>query len=239
MFLVVRGKVVVWQQKNDGTSTKICVLGEGDTFGDAHCVLGRPRDSRCQCESDCFLVEWMRRDMLVVMEQSSSRVEKMMESTAKWVGAPIMRTDSVTFSPSAASGSVKGVVLDALRSFRSTISLCLEDHEIENLAGSVRLLTCPPDCGMPAPIATLFRQGDSDETGWGVFGRSAFVLLEGEVLLTCVLEGQDEQPKEVPSLFREVFRPLFFAERPRSRGAPPKPASRTAGYEAGQPHCRL
>jgi hypothetical protein len=55
----------------------------------------------------------------------------------------------------------------------------------------------PPDGGIGAPKATLYHQGDCDEAGWGPFGRSAFLLLEGEIRLTVVLEGQDELPKEV------------------------------------------
>jgi hypothetical protein len=55
----------------------------------------------------------------------------------------------------------------------------------------------PPDGGVGAPKATLYQQGDCDEAGWGPFGRSAFLLLEGEIRLTVVLEGQDELPKEV------------------------------------------
>ena len=58
------------------------------------------------------------------------------------------------------------------------------------LSSSVRLLTCKElsaEAAVGAPVATLYRQGDSDDTGWGPLGRSAFVLLDGEISVQVLI----------------------------------------------------
>lgn len=97
-----------------------------------------------QVESDALLVEWTRRDMGVVLDLSPT-AEKKLEAVGKWLAPPILLSDSFTFSPPAvAASSVKIAILEALRLFRSSISLSIEDDEIEKLACCCRLISCPP-----------------------------------------------------------------------------------------------
>jgi CRP-like cAMP-binding protein len=87
-------------------------------------------------------------------------------------------------------------VLEAMRSFRSPLFLAMEDSELEHLAQYCRIFTVSPH----VPTATLYRQEQGSYTGWGPFGASGFLLLEGEISVCVAIDDVEN------SVEREVMR---------------------------------
>ncbi len=85
-------------------------------------------------------------------------------------------------------------VLEAMRTFRAPLSLAMEDSELEHLARYSRIFTVSPH----VPIATLYRQEQCSHIGWGPFGSSAFMLLEGEISVRVAVDDvENSAEKEV------------------------------------------
>ena len=146
MFLIVKGSIGVYQQ-NGEEKTKLCVLSEGDTFGDITCASGLPRDCSLQAEADCTLMEWSKRDLNGVLE-AAHHVLKNLESFVRWAGDAALRTDATTFAPAVNSTSVQNIALEALKTFRYPASHqdfclmpgsshCLSLHSVQELRRKV------------------------------------------------------------------------------------------------------
>jgi CRP-like cAMP-binding protein len=95
--------------------------------------------------------------------------------------------------------------LEALRTFTSPLALALEDAELANLAKTIRLFSVSPN----TPLAPLYKQDQGAHAGWGPFGTSAFLLIDGEISVRVRSEDSEGAAE------REVLR---MTERGESVG---------------------
>jgi len=190
-------------EKIEPTVTKLAILKRGDAFGDLTLILGMPRDTtiRALTPVDVAVIRYDMVESLItrnpaIQERTQALVQLFQPQSSD------LRTHILTRAVPYNFDSYKRINA-AMATLKSPLMKVLTGKEIENLSKLVSITTFPPD-------VELCRQDDSQDSGWGPFGDSAFLVLEGELSVTITFEdGHDEVAKPKPI---EVARVMTMGE---------------------------
>lgn len=194
-------------EKKLTTATNLSVLKRGDAFGDLTVVLGMDRDTtiRAITPVDLAVIQY---DMIQSLVVRNPEIENRMKAFVSLVKAKSKeaQTHYLTRAIPFDAESYR-MINAAMATLNSPLMKILTGREIENLSKVVSILRLPPG-------AELYRQDDGPDSGWGPFGDSAFLLLEGEVSVTITFEDGDElvADEEEASKAAEVARVLTMGE---------------------------
>jgi CRP-like cAMP-binding protein len=167
------------------TTTKLSVLKRGDAFGDLTLILGMDRDTTIRAITPVELAV-IRYDMVQSLIVRNPEIENRLQAfvtAAKYKSKEVQTHYLSRAIPFDAAAYKK--INAAMATLNSPLMKVLTGREIENLSKVVSIMRVPQ--GME-----LYRQDDGPDTGWGPFGSSAFIVLEGEVSVTITFEDGDE-----------------------------------------------
>jgi CRP-like cAMP-binding protein len=175
-------------EKKEPIKTKLAVLKRGDAFGDLTLVLGMGRDTMIQAVTpvDLALIRYdMVESLLIRNPDIQSRIMAVVNSMPP--GSLNLQTHLLTraIAPDYPTTRAIGV---AMSTNKSPMVKVLTGKEVERLSKTVSTVNLPEGI-------QLFRQDDGQETGWGPFGDSAFLVLEGELRVEITFEDGDKQGK--------------------------------------------
>ena len=182
------------------TGTKVAELQTGDAFGDLTLVLGMPRDTRIQSVTPVELAVInfdMVESLMIRNPQIVERVNLLVDSLQndKFQLQSQFLTRAAFYDEQACKR-----IMSAMAVQMSPLFKVLTPKEVDNLAKIVLLSKFPKG-------VTLFKQDDSQDAGWGPFGDSAFLLIEGELSVSIVHEGGENSGKS-----KEVARAMSLGE---------------------------
>ncbi len=86
MFVVVEGTLRVGIRGPDGAEQKLCVLGEGDTLGEAALLRSGPRLCSATAETNVKVLEITRRDVIALQAKKPQACLKLMMNVVELVG---------------------------------------------------------------------------------------------------------------------------------------------------------
>ena len=167
------------------TTTKLAVLKQGDAFGDLTLVLGMDRDTTIRAITPVDLAV-IRYDMIQSLMVRNPEIESRLKTYVTLVNAQSkeVQTHHLTRAVPFDAESCKKINV-AMATLHSPLMKVLTGREVENLSKAVSILRLPSG-------VELYRQDDGQDGGWGPFGDSAFIILEGEVSVTITFEDGDE-----------------------------------------------
>ena len=177
-------------EKKEPIKTKLAVLKRGDAFGDLTLVLGMGRDTLIQAVTpvDLALIRYdMVESLMIRNPDIESRMMAVVEKNAP--NSPNLQTHFLTRAIAPDYEKYRAINT-AMATNKSPLVKVLTAKEVEHVSKAVTTIS------LSAGVQ-LFRQDDGQETGWGPFGDSAFLVLEGELSVEITFEDGDKQGKPV------------------------------------------